>query len=114
MKLILLLSASAAAFGQTALATVTDPTSAVLANAPVSVKNVETGQVCTGATSDTGNHAVTQLPIGTCSLSVTSPGFKSHKNKNFSLSAGQAGREDVALQVGQPDPPASFSESLKK
>ncbi len=101
---IFLLSASAA-FGQTALATVTgtitDPTGAVLANAPVSLKNVETGQVYTGASSDAGNYTVTQLPIGDYNLTVTAPGFKTYEHDKFHLSAGQTLREDVALQVGQ-------------
>jgi len=63
----LLLSASVG-FGQTVLATVTgtitDPAGAVVANAPVSLKNVETGQVYAAASSDTGNYTVAQLPIG--------------------------------------------------
>jgi hypothetical protein len=100
----LLLSASAA-FGQTSLATVTgtitDSTGAVVANAPVSLKNVENGQVYTGASSDSGNYTVTQLPIGDYSLTVTSPGFKTYSHTNFHLAAGQTMREDVALEVGQ-------------
>ena len=63
----LLLSASVG-FGQTSLATVTgtitNTTGAVVANAPVSVKNVENGQVYTAAISDAGNFTVTQLPVG--------------------------------------------------
>jgi hypothetical protein len=109
MKLIsqiaLLLLSASAAFGQTALATVTgtitDPTGAVLANAPVSVKNVETGQVYTGASSGTGNYTVAQLPIGDYNVTVTAPGFKSYEHDKLHLSAGQTVREDVALQVGQ-------------
>jgi hypothetical protein len=101
---VVLLSASAA-FGQTAQATVTgtitDQTGAVLANAPVSVKNTETGQVYTAASSGTGNYTVTQLPVGVYNLTVTSPGFKTYEHDKFSLSAGQTVREDVALQIGQ-------------
>ena len=99
----LLLSASAA-FGQTSLATVTgtitDSTGAVVANAPVSLKNVENGQVYTAASSDSGNYTVTQLPIGDYSLTVTSSGFKTYSHTNFHLAAGQTMREDVALEVG--------------
>ncbi len=58
---VLLLCASPA-FGQTVLATVTgtitDPAGAVVPNAPVSLKNVETGQIYTAASSDTGNYTV--------------------------------------------------------
>ncbi len=76
---VFFLSASAG-FGQTVLATVTgaitDQTGTVVANAPVSVKNVETGQVYAGASSAAGNYTVTQLPIGDYDLTVTVAGFK--------------------------------------
>jgi Carboxypeptidase regulatory-like domain len=101
---VLLLSASAG-FGQTSLASVTgtiaDTTGAVVANAPVTVKNVETGIVYTAASSDSGNYTVEQLPIGDYNLTVTSAGFKTYSHTGFHLSAGQTMREDVSLQVGQ-------------
>ena len=101
---VLLLSASAA-FGQTASATVTgtitDAQGAVVANAPVTLKNVETGTVYTGASTDAGNYTVPQLPIGDYNLTVTVAGFKSYSHANLHLSAGQILREDVPLQVGQ-------------
>src|SRR5215469_5469458 len=101
---VLLLCASAA-FGQTVLATVTgtitDPAGAVVANAPVSLRNVETGQVYAGASSDTGNYTVGQLPIGEYNLTVMSAGFKTYQHSQLHLSAGQTLREDVVLQVGQ-------------
>ncbi|HEX4138325.1 MAG TPA: carboxypeptidase-like regulatory domain-containing protein [Bryobacteraceae bacterium] len=101
---VVLLSASAA-FGQTGLVTVTgtitDPAGAVVPNAPISVKNTETGQVYTATSSGTGNYAVAQLPIGACNLSVAAPGFKTYEHDNFHLSADQTLREDIALQVGQ-------------
>jgi hypothetical protein len=100
----LLLSASVG-FGQTVLATVTgtisDKTGAVIANAPISLKNVETGQVYSGASSDTGNYTVSQLQIGDYDLTVKSPGFKTYTHTKFHLAAGQTMREDVLLEVGQ-------------
>ncbi len=101
---VLFLSASAA-FGQTVLATVTgtitDPTGAAIASAPVSLKNVETGQTYVAASSDTGNYTVPQLPIGDYNLTVAVAGFKSYEHDKFHLSAGQTLREDITLQVGQ-------------
>jgi hypothetical protein len=101
---ILLLSASAG-FGQTALATITgtitDPTGAPIAGAPVEVHNVETGSVFKAASSDTGNFTVQQLPVGEYDLIVTEAGFKKYSHTKFHLDAGQIMREDVALQVGQ-------------
>jgi len=100
----LLLTASIG-FGQTALATITgtisDATGAVVANAPVTVKNLDNGQVYTAASSETGNFTVSQLPIGDYDLTVTVAGFKTYSHTKFHLAAAQTMREDVALQVGQ-------------
>jgi hypothetical protein len=100
-----LVSSVSNGFGQTSLATVTgtitDTTGAVVANAPVSLKNVENGQVYTGASSDAGNYTVTQLPVGDYDLTVQVSGFKTYSHTKFHLAAGQTMREDVSLQVGQ-------------
>ena len=86
----LLLSASFA-FGQTALATITgtisDATGAVVANAPVTLKNLDNGQVYTAASSETGNYTVSQLPIGDYDLTVTVAGFKTYSHTKFHLAA---------------------------
>jgi hypothetical protein len=101
---VLLLFASVG-FGQTALATITgtvsDPTGAVVANAPVSVKNLDNGQIYAAVSTDTGNFTVSQLPIGDYDLTVTVPGFKTYSHTKFHLAAAQTMREDVTLQVGQ-------------
>ena len=55
-----------AAFGQagngTITGTVSDPAGAVVANAAVEIKNVETGLVYSAVTTNTGNYTVAQLP----------------------------------------------------
>src|SRR6185503_3196329 len=93
-----------ALYGQTALATITgrvsDPTGAIVANAPVSVRNLENGQVFRAASSQTGNYTVSQLPIGDYELSVAVPGFKTYTHSKFHLAAAQTMREDVGLEVG--------------
>ena len=105
-RILALLAFSAAlSWGQTALATITgtvnDPSGAVLANAPISVRNLENGQVFTGASSATGNYTVSQLPIGDYDLTVTVAGFKTYTHTRFHLAAAQIMREDVTLDVGQ-------------
>ncbi len=90
---------------QTALATITgtvnDPSGAVVANAPISVRNLENGQVFTGSSSTTGNFTVSQLPIGDYDLTVAVAGFKTYTHTKFHLAAAQTMREDVSLEVGQ-------------
>src|SRR5438132_6518943 len=84
---------AATVYAQTALATVTgtvnDPAGAVVANAPISVKNLENGEVFTAASSDTGNYTVSQLPIGDYDLTVAVSGFKTYTHTKFHLAAGQ-------------------------
>jgi len=100
-----LLFCASVGFGQTVLAvvtgTITDSTGAVIANAPVSLKNLENGQVFTAATSTTGNFTVSQVPIGEYDLTVASSGFKTYTHSKFHLAAAQVMREDIVLQVGQ-------------
>jgi hypothetical protein len=99
-----LLSSTGAA-GQTVLATVTgtitDATGAVLADAPVILRHLDTGTVFSAASSAAGNYTVSQLPIGVYELTVTAPGFKTYTRQSFRLVAGQTMREDITLEVGQ-------------
>ena len=92
-------------FAQTSLATITgtinDPSGAILANAPISVRNLENGTISTAASSDTGNYTVSQLAIGDYDLTITVPGFKTYTHTKFHLAAAQIMREDVTLEVGQ-------------
>jgi hypothetical protein len=79
---------------------VTDPTGAVVANAPIEVKNTETGVVFRAVSTDTGNFTVPQLPIGRYELSTTVQGFKRYNRQNITLAAGQVLRLDVPLEIG--------------
>jgi hypothetical protein len=93
-----------AAFGQTDRGTITgtvsDPTGAVVANAPIQVKNTQTGTVYTGATSATGNYTFPQLPPGTYEMTVAVPGFKNFIRQNIIVQVTQTVRIDAPLAVG--------------
>jgi hypothetical protein len=80
--------------------TVSDPAGAVVASAPVQVRNVETGVLYEGATSTTGNYTIQQLPAGTYEVSVTVPGFKKYTRSNLTVQVAQTLRVDMALEVG--------------
>ncbi len=100
-----LLSCASLGFGQTGLATITgtitDSTGAAMANAPVEVRNLDNGSIFKGATSETGNYTVPQLPVGEYDITVGVSGFKKYSHTKFHLAADQTLREDIALQVGQ-------------
>lgn len=92
-------------FGQGGLATITgtitDASGAVIPNAPVVVRNLETGQVSNAASSDSGSYTVSQLVVGDYELTVTVMGFKTYQRSGFRLAASQTFREDVTLEIGQ-------------
>src|SRR5512142_1387548 len=85
-----------AVFGQsdrgTITGTVSDPTGALVANAPIQVKSTQTGTVYTGATSATGNFTFSQLPPGTYEMTVTVPGFKTFIRQNIVVQVTQTVR----------------------
>jgi hypothetical protein len=80
--------------------TVSDPAGAVVANAAVEIKNVETGAVYQAGTSATGNYTLAQLPAGQYELSVTVPGFKKFVRKNVTVNVAETYRVDAVLEVG--------------
>src|SRR5690242_13506169 len=79
---------------------VTDPAGAVVANAPVDLRNTETGVVLRAVTTDTGNFTIPQVAIGTYEITATVQGFKKYNRKNISMAAAQTLRLDIPLEIG--------------
>ncbi len=96
--------AGGAAFGQTAAGTLTglvkDPTGAVIAGVPVVATNADTGARITGATSQTGNYTIPQIPVGKYSVTFEQPGFKTFREANVTIDAAQTVRLDVVMELG--------------
>jgi hypothetical protein len=80
--------------------TVSDPAGALVPNAAIQGRNVETGVTYEGATSTTGNYTLVQLPAGTYELSVTVPGFKKYNRTGITVQVAQVLRVDIGLEVG--------------
>ena len=80
--------------------TVTDPTGSVISGAAVEAANVETGALYTAASTNAGNYAIPNLPVGTYTVTAKVPGFKTYSHTNLAIAAGQILKEDVPLQVG--------------
>jgi len=100
---IAVLSFTYAAFGQTGgtiTGVISDPSGALVANAPVEAKNTDTGVVSTAATSATGNYELGDLPAGTYEIDVAVPGFKKSVRTGVTVQQLQNTRVDFALQVG--------------
>src|SRR5579871_2359503 len=93
-----------AAFAQSDRGTITgtiiDPAGAVVAAAPIEVRNVATGATYQAASTPTGNYTLAQLPTGTYEMSITVPGFKRYVRQNIEVPVAQTIRLDVTLEVG--------------
>ena len=70
-------SLMAQTFRGTILGTVTDPSGAVVPGAKVVVRNVATGLERTSQTSADGSYSVSELPIGSYSVTISQSGFQS-------------------------------------
>src|SRR6185503_5125831 len=80
--------------------TVADPAGAVVASAPIEIRNIETGVVSRAASSATGNYTLAQLPAGQYELSVSVAGFKKYVRQSLTVGVAQTFRVDVLLEVG--------------
>jgi len=80
--------------------TVHDPTGAVVANAAVTVRNVDTGVVFKTSSGANGSFVVPALGSGTYAVSVEAPGFKQTKIQNVKIDVGVPAQVQVNLEVG--------------
>jgi hypothetical protein len=91
--------------------TVSDPAGAVVANAPIVAKQLETGATFEAGSSGTGNYTLSQLPTGTYEMTVSVPGFKKFIRQNLVLPVAQTLRVDIALEVGSSAESVTVSEA---
>lgn len=80
--------------------TVTDPTGAVIANAPILARNIQNGVVTNVASSETGNYTIPSLSSGDYEVKVSLTGFKEYIRSGLTVQAAQTIRIDVQLEIG--------------
>jgi hypothetical protein len=94
-------SAAAAQITNASLAgTVRDSSGAVVANATVTVHNINTGVDRTVPSNNVGAYLFPSLITGTYTLKVSAAGFRDETINGILLQIDQQARIDVALQVG--------------
>jgi hypothetical protein len=102
--ILCLLLLALSAFGQTAngtiTGTITDPAGAVVPNAMVMAKSIETGVPYPTQSTSTGNYTIINLPVGTYELTVTASGFKTYDRQPIIVQAAQVVPVNVPLEVG--------------
>jgi hypothetical protein len=79
---------------------ITDQSSAVVANAQVKVTQTDTGQVRTTVSSANGSYAFPNLPVGPYTVEVIAQGFEHYVQSGIVLAVGNAAEVNIALQVG--------------
>src|SRR6516162_1961690 len=104
MRPLLLLTFASVALAQSDRGTITgeisDPAGAVVSNAPIEARNVDTGAVYPAASSSTGNYTFAELPVGNYEISVAVPGFKRYVRQGLTVQVAQTLRIDISLEVG--------------
>jgi hypothetical protein len=85
----------------TILGTVTDASGAVVHGAKVTATQTATGLTRTEITSDSGEYAIPQLPVGPYTIAVEQAGFKKTDRTGIELRVDDKLRIDVVLSVGQ-------------
>src|SRR5262247_542922 len=102
---IFLLGAPAVALAQAAQSELTgevrDSSGAGVANATVTVKQTETGDVTKTTSGQGGGYTVTNLRPGLYTVTVEAPSFRRFVQEGVRLTTGERIRLDVALTVGE-------------
>jgi hypothetical protein len=98
--LLLLFAAQGLAQEATIVGTVTDPSGAAVANAKVTLTNVETGVAKVETTNDGGQYNAVDIHIGHYDIKAEANGFKTIERKGMVLQVGDRARADFQLQVG--------------
>ena len=80
--------------------TVTDPSGAAVANAKVTVKDLDRGTASTTTTNDGGFYTFPRLPIGNYEVRVENPGFQASVQSPVQLQLNQIAKIDFQLKVG--------------
>lgn len=93
--------ASAQSYETTLTGTVLDATGAKIADAIVTVTNSDTNGVRTATSTGAGVYTVSNLPIGTYSLSATAAGFDTRTTTGIVLVAGQIRSININLAIGK-------------
>src|SRR5882724_3237389 len=84
----------------TILGTIQDQQGAVIPNAEISARNLETGQVRKTNADGSGNYRVASVPAGSYEVSATAAGFKTEVRTGVGVTVGGDINVSFALTVG--------------
>ena len=81
--------------------TVTDTTGAVVSGAKVTAKNEATGVAQTQTTTEAGLYSFPSLPVGSYTITIEMPGFKTANQAGVIIQVNTPVTADITLEVGQ-------------
>jgi len=93
-------SAQAQVLYGSVVGTVTDPSSAVVPNAAVTLTNTNTNETRSATTDEGGRYSVVNVLPGSYSVKVVASGFKSFARTGVNVDPNTISRVDVSLEVG--------------
>jgi len=79
---------------------VSDPSGAVVQNASVTAKNIETGLARSTTSDNGGNFLLLELPVGRYQLEVSATGFSKYLQAGITLNVNETANVPVKLAVG--------------
>ena len=79
---------------------VSDPSGAVVANAKITLRNAESGDIRDTTTDAQGYYTFASVPVGTYDMTVTAPGFETVKEAGIGLGGGEKRNVNASLVVG--------------
>ncbi len=100
LSLLIAAPALAQRVASTIRGVVTDTTGAVIVGGKVTVKNEATGLTRTSETNASGVYAFADLPVGTYSIDVEYPGFKTSATRGILLNVADVREVDIKLETG--------------
>jgi hypothetical protein len=81
--------------------TVVDPAGSAVANANVTVRDVDRGTIWATKTSESGLYEFPQIPVGNVTVRVEAPGFPAQVRNSFNLILNQVAHIDFQLTLGK-------------
>ena len=81
----------------------TDPNNAVVANATVTLKSMDTNKTETATTDSDGRFRFNNLQPGTYTLTISATGFSEYKQERLVVEVGRLSNIDAVLRVGAAD-----------
>ena len=112
LALSILLNPAWADVGGRITGVVTDPSSAFIPGAAVTLTNANNGTKQTATTNEQGQYSFPVVPVGKYELEVSAPGFQTHKKTGIGIDVNTVLEIDAVLKIGQSQQSVEVSDTV--